>query len=692
MKVHIFYEEEFIELELSHNSKISDLQDAIVSKISLAPSSQMLTLRTATHKQDMNPSQTLLECNISQTSVIFLKKRQSIRPRIPHRRTQSELSPWISRLVTTCQDGNLDTFYEILKDYERYKKASLEVEDLKSLLNTAYNGKWCCIHYAAYNNNAVMVKELLDLAADPNSVTEDHWTPLQISCYQGYIDCVKVLLAHPELEINKMSSERGTGLHLASQNSHIGIVKLLLQSNIDVTLEDPSGQTAIELAENIQIAEEIPKYIGEQILKKYSISSVEKPLGFSGEVWYTAGSASTEKYIFLSLDIENGNFNHYKSRNDYINELPPKYSIPFNTIIGVKVSNEVFDEKYFFLITAPDVKLKYYTAFKDMTEEWTNRILHSIKYCRQPGVKDENKRQPSPPEIPEQSVHLHCFEIIEEVGFGNYGKVFKVKKKGTEEVYALKSLNIAYLRQKKQIKYAIAECKIMKNIRHPFILPFYWAFQSESHLFMVLEYCGLGDFSMLLSYVHHLNIQQARLYIAEIILALEYLHSLDIVYRDLKPHNLLIDDSGHLKLSDFGLAKENVTEENKAMSFCGSPAYLAPEMIAHKGVWEAFDIYCIGINLYEFLTGEIPFYSEDINDLYSNITYNKLKFPTGFDENAQDLINKTVEKDPAKRPNIQGIKGHPFFTEIDWEEVLSKKVNPPFNSQFLKGIKLAKTN
>lgn len=501
MKVHIFYEEEFIELELSHNSKISDLQDAIASKISLAPSSQMLTLRTATHKQDMNPSQTLLECNISQTSVIFLKKRQSIRPRIPHRRTQSELSPWISRLVTTCQDGNLDTFYEILKDYERYKKASLEVEDLKSLLNTAYNGKWCCIHYAAYNNNAVMVKELLDLAADPNSVTEDHWTPLQISCYQGYIDCVKVLLAHPELEINKMSSERGTGLHLASQNSHIGIVKLLLQSNIDVTLEDPSGQTAIELAENIQIAEEIPKYIGEQILKKYSISSVEKPLGFSGEVWYTAGSASTEKYIFLSLDIENGNFNHYKSRNDYINELPPKYSIPFNTIIGVKVSNEVFDEKYFFLITAPDVKLKYYTAFKDMTEEWTNRILHSIKYCRQPGVKDENKRQPSPPEIPEQSVHLHCFEIIEEVGFGNYGKVFKVKKKGTEEVYALKSLNIAYLRQKKQIKYAIAECKIMKNIRHPFILPFYWAFQSESHLFMVLEYCGLGDFSMLLSYV-----------------------------------------------------------------------------------------------------------------------------------------------------------------------------------------------
>ncbi|OMJ92579.1 hypothetical protein SteCoe_4588 [Stentor coeruleus] len=692
MKIHIFYEEEFIEIELPSDSKISDLQEAIALKLSLAPSSQILTLRTATHKQDIIPSQTLLECNITQTSVIFLKKKLSNRPRIPHRRTQSELSPWVSRLVISCQDGNLDDFYEILKDYEKYKQASLEVEDLKSLLNTAYNNKWCCIHYAAYCNNGVMVKELLDLAADPNSVTEDHWTPLQISCYKGHIDCVKILLAHPALEINKMTSERGTGLHLASQNAHIDIVKLLLQSNIDVSLEDPSGQTALELAGNIEIVEEIPKHIGEQILKKYSISEIEKPLGFSGEVWYTAGSASTEKYVFLCLDIENGNFNHYKSRNDYVNELQPKYTIPFNTIIEVKVSNEIFDEKYFFLITAPDVKLKYYTAFKDMTEEWTNKILHSIKYYRQPGVKDINKKQPSPPEIPEPSVHLHCFEIIEEIGFGNYGKVFKVKKKGTEEVYALKCLNIGYLRQKKQIKYAIAECKIMKNIRHPFILPLLWAFQSETHLFMVLEYCCLGDFSMLLNYVHHLNVQQARIYIAEIILALEYLHSLDIVYRDLKPHNLLFDDSGHLKLSDFGLAKENVTEENKAMSFCGSPAYLAPEMIAQKGVWEAFDIYCIGINLYEFLTGEIPFYSEDINDLYANITYNKLKFPIGFDENAQDLINKATEKDPAKRPNIQSIKEHPFFAEIVWQDVLNKNISPPFNAQFLKGIKIAKSN
>lgn len=692
MKVHIFYEEESLEFDLPCESKIQDLQEVISAKLSIPPSKQVLTLRTATHKMDLKQSQTLTELNISQTSVIFLKQRHLNKPRIPHRRTQSELSPWISKLVTASQDGDIDVFYDILQDYEKYKQASLEVEDLKSLLNTAYNGKWCCIHYASYNNHSKMVKELIDLAADPNSVTEDHWTPLQISCYQGNLDCVKVLLAHPGLEINRMTSERGTGLHLASQNGHTEIVKLLLQSNIDVTLEDPSGQTALELAGNIEIAEEIPKHIGEQLLKKYSVEEVEKPLGFSGEVWFTEGSAYTEKYVFLFIDVEKGNFYHYKCRNDYVNEYPPKYSIPFDSILGVKVSNEIYDDKYFFLITAPDIRLKYYTTFQDMTEEWTNRILHAIKYFRQPGLKEKNTSQPSPPEIPEQSVHLHCFDIIEEIGFGNYGKVFKVQKKGTENIYALKSLNIAYLRQKKQIKYAIAECKILKSIRHPFILPLFWAFQSETHLFMVLEYCALGDFSILLSYVHHLSIQQAKFYIAEIVLAIEYLHSLDIVYRDLKPHNLLIDDAGHLRLADFGLAKEKVTEENKAMSFCGSPAYLAPEMIAQKGVWEAIDIYCLGINLYQFLTGETPFYSEDINDLYTNITQDSLKFPPGFDENAQDLISSSMDKDPTLRPSIQQIKAHAFFEGINWEELIRKNVSPPFSSQFLKGIKKNKTN
>jgi tRNA A-37 threonylcarbamoyl transferase component Bud32 len=613
----------------------------------------------------------------------------STRPSKPHRRTHSQLFPWVSRLVESCQEGDIETLYEILSDYERYKKAALAVEDLTSLLNLPLNGKWSCIHYAAYENRSRLVKELLDLGADVNSVTNDHWTPLQICCYQGHQETLEVLLAHPLIEVNKMTSERGTALHLASQNGHTLIVKELLKHDPDVTLEDPNGITAVELAGNIEIAEEIPKHVGEQILRRCSLENLEPPLGFNGEVWHTFGSAATEKLVYLSLDAQNGNFNHYRSRDDYINEFPPKYSIPFEAINGVKVSSEVYDGKHFFLITGPDIRLTYYTGFQDMTQEWTKRILDFIRFFRVPENK-MRKMNPTPPPVPEQDTHLHCFEIIEELGFGSYGKVFKVKKKGTEELYALKSLNQTFLRQKKQLKYAIAECRIMKSIKHPFVLPMFWSFQTDSHLFLVLEYCPNGDMSMLLSYVHHLTISQARFYIAEIVAALDYLHSKNIIYRDLKPHNTLIDAHGHVRLADFGLAKENTTQVNPSMSFCGSPAYLAPEVLKRLGAWKAIDSYSVGVNLYEYIVGTPPFYDDDIEVLYSNILQGNLKFPPGFDEVAQNLIENLLCLDPDKRLPMPEIKKHEFFAEIDWIELENKTVSPPFPSQFLKGVKRTK--
>jgi hypothetical protein len=686
MKLNIFFGDKSFTVEVSPSQSVKDLQDLISSETSIPSSEQRLTLRTAHDKTFLSPLCPLSSFELLPTSVVFLKHLPSRRPIVPHRRTYSELFPWISRLVLACESGSLDCFYECLEDYERYKQASLEVADLERLLNTPLNGKWCCVHYAVFNNRSEMLKELLALAADVNTVTSDYWTPLQIACYQGHLDCVNVLLSHPAVQVNQMTSARGTGLHLAAQNGHIEIVRLLLQHGVDVGLEDPEGKTAVEYAANIRIAEEIPKFVGEQILQQYNKENIQQPLGFSGEVWHTSGSAATEKMVFLVLDPKNGNFNHYSKRNDYLNEYPPKYSIPFETISGVKVAAEVYDEKYFFLITAPEIRLKYYTGFKDMTEEWTNRVLGFIEYFRQPGNRKKTDFEPFPPEVPEQTTHLHCFEILSEIGFGSYGKVFKVKKKGTDEVYALKALSQAYLRQKKQVKYAIAECKILKLIQHPFILQLHWAFQSDSHLFMVLDFCPLGDFSVLLTYVHHLTVKQARFYISEIVLAIEYLHSLCIIYRDLKPHNVLLDEHGHVRLADFGLAKLNATQESPAMSFCGSPAYLAPEMILRSGVWNALDVYAIGVNLYEMLTGKPPFFCEDMNEMYERIVKGGVTFPEQFDEDAKDLIQLMMRLEAGERPSIQEVKAHKFFEGVNWDAVYRKTDSPPFSLNFLKGV------
>lgn len=208
---------------------------------------------------------------------------------------------------------------------------------------------------------------------------------------------------------------------------------------------------------------------------------------------------------------------------------------------------------------------------------------------------------------------------------------------------------------------------------------------------MILEYCPNGDLSKILEYAHHFNVPISKFYIGEVILAIEYLHSFDIVYRDLKPQNLLLDNNGHIKLADFGLAKENVTETNPAMSFCGSPAYLPPELLAQTGAWKPADIYCIGANLYELLTGQPPFYTENITILYQRISKSKLKFPEDMDEDAKDLIKLVMNRNPEERPSIQDVKSHRFFSDLNWDDLLSLQITPPIGrAEFeqLKELKL----
>ena len=675
------------EISIDPSMSVEDLKQILVSYSNLPVASQKLVLQLPTHKVTLNNALSLGQYSMSTSTPITLKQVNS--------GTQvGELSRWVGRLVVACQESNLESFFEILKDYETCKKQSLEVEELRSLLNTPYNDNWCCIHYASYMGHTRILQELLELSADCNAITADHWTPLQISCYQGHLECVKIIISHPAVNINKMTSERGTGLHLAASCGHTEIVRVLLENNANPVLEDPGGKTALELAANIEVAEIIPRYIGQEILKNSAgDEAVERPLGFSGEVFYTASWLINDKQVYLVLDTQNGNFNHYKTRVSYIDEEPPEYSIPFTRIQEVKILSENVVEKYFFLISGSDIRLKYYTNFLDMTEEWTTRILDAIGFFRT--FIQAPKPQPLKPpvaDISEEGIHLHSFEILEEVGSGSFGKVFKVKKNQTEEIYALKSLNQSTLRQRKQLKYAIAECKILKSIRHPFILPLFWAFQSDTHLFMVLEFCSLGDFSRLLSYVHHLNIPQAKFYISEIILAIEHLHSLDIIYRDLKPQNILLDDCGHIRLADFGLAKQNATQENPAMSFCGSPAYLPPELLAQSGLWKPADVYCIGANLFELLTGDPPFFTENINVLYQRIANDTLNFPQNFNEEAKDLIMKTMKRNPEERIKIAEVKQHSFFKDINWDEMLKKKVHPPFSMQYLNNIKSSEKN
>lgn len=171
------------------------------------------------------------------------------------------------------------------------------------------------------------------------------------------------------------------------------------------------------------------------------------------------------------------------------------------------------------------------------------------------------------------------------LGQGTFGKVFKVKKRnGDDTDFAMKVLKKAFLVKNNHLKYAITECNILKQANHPFVLKMHYAFQTPDNLYLILDYCSGGDLAFHLNKRQIFDENEAKFFIAEVVLAIEYLHGLDIIYRDLKPENILINVDGHVKLADFGLAKEGMNDKMNARSFCGSPAYLAPEMLTNKGV------------------------------------------------------------------------------------------------------------
>lgn len=285
-----------------------------------------------------------------------------------------------------------------------------------------------------------------------------------------------------------------------------------------------------------------------------------------------------------------------------------------------------------------------------------------------------------------KGIGFNSFQILELLGSGTFGKVYKVKLRTTEQIFAMKVIDKQYLIRNHQLRYAITECNILKQSNHPFIIKLHYSFQTPDYLYMILDYCPGGD----LGYHLEANLfeeEETKFYIAELILAIEYLHKMNVIYRDLKPENILIYRDGHIKLADFGLAKENIKGNNLSTSFCGTPAYLAPEMVKRKGVGKSADIYGIGAVLYEMISGTPPFFANDINTLYNNIIKNKLMLHSYFSEPLSDLLKKLLNRDPESRIGIidkEEIKRHEFFKGIDWKKLAKKQMNPPIDLVALK--------
>ena len=282
-----------------------------------------------------------------------------------------------------------------------------------------------------------------------------------------------------------------------------------------------------------------------------------------------------------------------------------------------------------------------------------------------------------------KDVKLEDFKVLKVIGRGSFGKVNLVEYLPTHETYAMKSLKKDLLIEQEQIENTLLEKEILQTIDYPLLCGLVFCFQTEERIYFIMPFLSGGELFQHLRKFRTFDEEKVRFYGAQIALALEYLHSKGIVYRDLKPENILMDEQGYLKLADFGMAKK-LKDDEKAMSFCGTPEYLAPEIITMEGHDKNADWWSFGILLFEMLCGLPPFYVENLDKMYELIKTSSVKFPKriNLSEDAKDIIRKLLEKNPKKRlgsqRGIEEIKEHPFFQSIDFSLIEQKKIKAPF--------------
>lgn len=276
------------------------------------------------------------------------------------------------------------------------------------------------------------------------------------------------------------------------------------------------------------------------------------------------------------------------------------------------------------------------------------------------------------------------FEILRVVGQGAFGKVFQVRHTTTQRLYAMKVMRKGKIMERDHAEYVKAERDLLTAVLHPYIVTLRFSFQTSSKLYLVLDFMNGGHLFFNLYRQGVFGEDLARLYTAEIVSAISYLHSMGIVHRDLKPENVLLDSDGHIRITDFGLAKGNMnTDNDRTNSFIGTMEYMAPEIVQGKGHGKVVDWWSTGILLYEMLCGMPPFRAKSRNALQTQILTSKVKYPKFLSTEAQNLLKGLLARDPIKRlgygeKGSENVRKHPFFKKISWTQLENRQIESTF--------------
>jgi len=302
-------------------------------------------------------------------------------------------------------------------------------------------------------------------------------------------------------------------------------------------------------------------------------------------------------------------------------------------------------------------------------ENHTRRSVHAKEHTN--NLKLDSNQSLSP------KISMDMFDVLRTLGAGSYAQVFLVMHKGSKKKYALKTMQKLRIIATQQVAHVLSEKNILEKLSHPNIVKLHCTFNDSENIYLLLEHVSGGDMFSVLQDKGRFHDGLAKFYFGSVVLALEHLHTQQIIYRDLKPENLLLDGKGYVKLTDFGLSKSYPSE---TFTTCGTPEFMAPEIVKGEKYGPGVDWWSAGVLLYEFLVGNGPFTGSDRQTTFSNILDRDIKFPCHVAAYPRSLILALTDRNPKTRLGASGaeqIKSHPWFNDLDWDALAACTLPAP---------------
>ncbi|CAK88107.1 unnamed protein product (macronuclear) [Paramecium tetraurelia] len=691
--------------------------------------------------QDDDNLATADQCDHFNASFISSPNRSQIGKTIKNQYTAVEFTDTLGKIFQAIKEKNLKQVQNLVNTHQqRSNNLGGDPEFRWDIINDL-SLNWSPLHHSIYLGCEQIFMWFLSLGGDITSITYDGYSALTLAVLSKSELMVNLLIAQPNLNVNHVSrkgsalhiaaqSNQIAILELLLQHPNInlniyndqlqqpidlatGKAKKLLQKEIqqrtDVYQEQSKSQISIKSLDNCQI----------NTIDTFLINRPKKPPVYKGYVEKLHFSHLYSYQRYIVVDPECGTLVRFQNKENC--PLNPKETIPLQNIYNLQiiVKDRTFgnysiqllieynEKKIYFLFQTKQTAQMWYDSIKTAAG-YSKYVKYKIdQYCQKnEGQKVFNQvnsllldmnnqsieidQQINEEQQKEQNIEVKKkqkkqlfdnlkfsdFFILEILQKGSFGTIYKAKYFKDEKMYVLKQQNKDQLRKFSQLDYAINEVKLLRKINHPFIISVNGLFQTKQNLYYQMKYYEKGDLSEYIGQGCVLSENVSKILVAQVILAIEYLHSINIIYRDLKPMNILVSKNGFLKLADLGLAKE-IINDRVALSFCGSPAYLAPEIIKGDGATQSVDVYGIGVLLYEMLSGYPPHYVKNIDLMLERIQYCPIDYDRIKSKMAVKILKELLQRDQTQRPNLAEIKNHIFFADICWNKLLTKSMLLP---------------